>query len=155
MEGFGRFISYAEATKSQTGTRLGIDNTPNEEQLDNMHAVASIVFDRIRDHFKKPIAVTSFFRCYALNKAIGGAPNSQHTSGEAIDIDADVLGGLKNSELFHYIKDNLTFDQLIWEFGNNMEPDWVHVSYKTGVNRNTILIGYKDNGRTLYKPYRQ
>lgn len=148
-----KYISLAEAIKSQTATRLGIDNTPTAEHLENMEHVGQNVFDRVREHFGKPIAVTSFYRSVNLNKAIGGSQTSQHCTGQAIDIDGDVLGGVKNSEIFKYIKDNLTFDQLIWEFGNSTEPDWVHVSLVKGVNRRKVLVAYKDGSRSIYKPY--
>lgn len=150
-----KYITLTEATKSQTAVRLGIDNTPNLDQLAAMQTVAEKVFDRVREHFKTRIAVTSFFRCHALNKAIGGATNSQHTSGEAMDIDADVYGVIRNVEVFNYIKDNLQFDQLIWEFGTNENPDWVHVSFTaTSFNRNQIFRAVRDGGRTIYKPFR-
>lgn len=149
-----KYITLAEATKSQTATRLGIDNAPTAEHLDNMKHVAENVFDRVRENFKKPIAVTSFYRSPQLNKAIGGSTTSQHCNGSAIDMDGDVLGGVKNSEIFKYIKDNLTFDQLIWEFGNSAEPDWVHVSLVNGINRRKVTVAYRDGGKTMYKPYR-
>ena len=153
-EKFGKYISYQEATKSQEATRNNIDNTPNAEQLQNMELVATNIFDKVREHFKQRIAVSSFFRSYELNKAIGGATNSQHSTGQAMDIDGDVYGMVKNSDIFNYIKDNLDFDQLIWEFGDNNEPAWVHVSYKLGVMRREILVGKKDGHKTVYLPYR-
>lgn len=153
METFGKYISYKEATKSEAAIRAGIPNIPGPVQLQAMHLVAEKVFDRVREHFKVRIGVTSFFRSHDVNKLIGGAPTSQHINGEAIDIDADVYGSVKNSAIFHFIKDNLDFDQLIWEFGDSKEPAWVHVSYKA-MNRRSILIGKKDGGRTIYVPYR-
>jgi hypothetical protein len=148
------FVTMAEAIKSQQAVRLGLDNKPTADQLLNMQYVAKNVFDRVRKHFGKPIAITSFFRCYALNKTIGGSATSQHCNGEAIDIDGDVLGGVHNAEIFHFIKDNIDFDQLIWEFGTNEKPDWVHVSLKRGLNRRNILRAKKIAGKTYYEPYR-
>jgi len=145
-------LTLAEATKSATAIRRGIDNTPHGEHLDNLFVIANDVFQPIREHFDVPIAVTSGYRSEALNKAIGGSKTSQHSKGQALDLDADVFGGVTNAEIFHYIKDNLDFDQLIWEFGNSQEPNWVHVSYSDkGDNRKEVLVAYKQNGRTRYK----
>jgi uncharacterized protein YcbK (DUF882 family) len=132
-------ITEAEAFKSQTATRKGIDNTTTDpEVLANMKHVAEL-FEQIRANFGKPIGISSFYRSPALNKAVGGAKTSQHVRGEAIDIDADIFGGVKNSEIFAFAK-TLDFDQLLWEFGDANEPAWVHISRKrTGKNRKQIL----------------
>jgi zinc D-Ala-D-Ala carboxypeptidase len=134
-------ITEAEAFKSQQAIRLGIKNyTDDEILLENMRFVANNIFEPIRKHFAKPIGISSFYRCVELNKKIKGAKNSQHTTGEAIDIDADIFGGLINTEIYNFVKDNLTFDQLIWEYGDNNNPAWVHVSLKReGKNRGQIL----------------
>jgi hypothetical protein len=145
-------ISYNEATRSITALRNGIKNQPNGIQLSNMKLLAEKVFEPVRNHFKRPIKVESFFRCKKLNSLIGGSINSQHMKGEAIDIDDD-YGGLNNADMFYYIVDNLEFDQLIWEFGNNDSPAWVHVSYKVADNRNKISIAYKKGKRTYYKHF--
>jgi zinc D-Ala-D-Ala carboxypeptidase len=138
-------VSYTEATKSDTAIKYGIDNTPNDWQLENMRAVAQAIFQPLRTRFRVPIAVTSFFRSEKLNKKIGGSSTSQHCKGEAMDIDADVFGMVSNREIFNYIKTHLDYDQLIWEFGNDYDPDWVHVSFKNeGVNRNQALRAYKE-----------
>jgi hypothetical protein len=133
-------ITEAEAFKSQTATRKGIDNTTTDpEVLANMRHVAEL-FEQIRANFGKPIGISSFYRSPALNKAVGGAKTSQHVRGEAIDIDADIYGKISNKEIYDYIKANLDFDQLIWEFGDANEPAWVHISRKrTGKNRKQIL----------------
>ncbi len=133
-------ISYEEATKSQTAIRRGIDNTPTEEHLEAMKLVAEKCFEPIRKHFGIPIGISSFYRSKALNKAIGGAATSQHTKGEAIDIDADIFGSdISNKMIFDYAKTNLSFDQLIHEYGNNLQPAWVHISYKANGNRNQVF----------------
>lgn len=137
--------------KSATAIKHGIANEPTEEHLTNLKAVATNIFQPCRDYFGKPLAVTSGYRSEALNDLIGGSKRSQHSKGEALDLDAQVYGGFTNAELFHYIKDNLDFDQLIWEFGNDQEPDWVHCSYKSEGNRKEVLIAYRANGRTQYK----
>lgn len=143
MERISKYISYAEAVKSQTAIRHRRDNTPNELQLHNMRVVGKQIFDHVREYANTPLAVSSFFRHPDVNKAIGGSPNSQHCKGQAIDIDADVFGGITNAELFLFIKETLDFDQLIWEFGDDLNPDWVHVSYVTHYdNRNQVLRAY-------------
>lgn len=146
-------ISYKEATHSTTAKRLGIDNTPNAEQFSNMVYVAENVFQPLREHFKCPIYISSFFRSDDLNKAVRGSASSTHKKGEAMDLDADVYGVVTNAQIFHYIKDNLEFDQLIWEFGTESEPAWIHVSLSKRNNRNQILKAYKLNGKTKYEIY--
>ena len=148
-------ITYKEATHSTTAKRLGIDNTPNAEQFSNMVYVAQNVFQPVRKHFDVPIYVSSFFRSEALNTAIRGSSSSTHMKGEAMDLDADVFGKVTNAQIFHYIKDNLEFDQLIWEFGTDQEPAWVHVSLSKTNNRNQILVAKKVEGRTVYEFYNE
>ena len=148
-------ITYKEATHSTTAKRLGIDNTPNAEQFSNMVYVAENVFQPIREHFGVTIYVSSFFRSEALNSAIRGSSSSTHMKGEAIDLDADVFGKVTNAQIFHYIKDNLEFDQLIWEFGTEDEPAWVHVSLSKNTNRNQILVAKKVEGKTVYEFYNE
>ena len=145
-----KHISYKEGVYSVTAIRKGIDNEPNEKQLSNMKLVAEKIFEPVRTHFKVPIKVNSFFRSPDLNKAIGGSTRSQHCKGQAIDID-DTYGKIKNSDIYWWIKENLDFDQMIWEFGNNDNPDWVHVSYVSpDKNRNRCLKAYRDDGKTKY-----
>jgi zinc D-Ala-D-Ala carboxypeptidase len=151
-------ISYQEATKSRTAIKNGIDNTPDENVLEKMKLVAEKVFEPLREEMCVPIGISSFFRSKALNKKIGGSSTSSHVKGEAIDIDADMFGLITNKNIFDYIKDNLEFDQLIWEYGTDKEPNWVHVSYREGNNRNQILVAYKEKDwkgtyRTKYKYY--
>jgi len=135
---------------SITATRRGIDNTPNDEQLDNMETIAEKVFEPLREWVGGAIKINSFFRCPDLNKAIGGSSKSQHCQGQAIDID-DTYGIVANSEMYHYIKENLDFDQLIWEFGDDDNPNWVHVSYVSeDSNRRRCLKAYKEQGRSKY-----
>ena len=144
-------LNLAEVTKSATATRKGIANTPTATHLIALKEVATNIFQPCREHFGKPLAVTSGYRSEALNEAINGSKRSQHSKGEALDLDADVFGGFSNAELFNYIKNHLDFDQLIWEFGNNNNPSWVHCSYKTQGNRNEVLIAVKTNGKTTYR----
>ena len=143
-------ISYKEGVYSTTATRRGIDNTPNDEQLNNMETIAEKVFEPLREWVGGAIKINSFFRSVKLNKAIGGSSKSQHCKGQAIDID-DTYGVVANSEMYHYIKDNLDFDQLIWEFGDDDNPNWVHVSYVSeDSNRRRCLKAYKEQGRSKY-----
>ena len=145
-----KHISYKEGIYSNTATRKGIDNTPNGEQLDNMELVAEEVFEPLRSYVGGPIKINSFFRCPELNKAIGGSSKSQHCKGQAIDID-DTFGRCTNAEMYHFIKEHLDFDQIIWEFGDDDNPDWVHVSYVSAEdNRGRCLKAYRKDGKTHY-----
>ena len=145
-----KHISYKEGVHSITAIRKGIDNEPNEEQLANMKLVANNLFEPLRVFINGPIKVNSFFRSPDLNKAIGGSTKSQHCKGQAIDID-DTYGKATNAEMYWWIKENLDFDQMIWEFGSNDNPDWVHVSYVSpDKNRNRCLKAYREDGKTKY-----
>lgn len=147
-------LTLAEVTRSETAKRKGVSNMPTPEHIENFKLLAAKVFQPIREHFGKPIHISSGYRSAALNKAIGGAASSQHCTGEAIDIDMDGTS-ITNAQIFNYIKDNLEFDQLIWEFGTKANPDWVHVSYEsTGKQRKQILVASKVGGKTVYTPYK-
>jgi len=145
-------ITYAEAIHSQTAKRRGIDNTPTAKQVEVMKLTAEKIFEPLRKFVDGPIKVNSFFRSAELNKAIGGSKTSQHCKGQAIDID-DVFGHKTNAEMYNWVKENLNFDQMIWEFGTDMNPNWVHISYVSEEdNRNRCLKAYKDErGKTKYK----
>jgi hypothetical protein len=156
-------LSLSEVTRSETAKRKGISNMPTPEHIENFKLLAEKVFQPIRDHFGVPIRISSGYRSAALNKAIGGAgktvngvyiPASQHCTGEAIDIDMDGTD-ITNAQIFHFIKDNLNFDQLIAEFPVNSNPAWVHVSYEsTGKQRKQILVAKKVGGATKYIAYK-
>jgi hypothetical protein len=146
-------LSLAEVTRSETAKRRGVSNMPTEAHIANFKLLAEKVFQPIREHFGVPIHISSGYRSAALNKAIGGAASSQHCSGEAIDIDMDGTS-ITNAQIFNYIKDNLEFDQLIWEFGTDKNPDWVHVSYEsTGKQRKQMLKAVKTSTGTKYLVY--
>jgi len=116
-----------------------------------MCLLAQEVFEPLRMWVGGPIKINSFFRSPELNKAIGGSTKSQHCHGQAIDID-DTFNRATNAEMYEFIKEHLDFDQMIWEFGDEDNPDWVHVSYVSEAkNRNRCLQAYKENGRTKYK----
>ena len=144
-------ISYKEGVYSNTALRRDIDNIPNEKQLTNMKLLAEKVFEPLRSYVNGPIKINSFFRSVDLNKAIGGSSKSQHCKGQAIDLD-DTFKRSTNAEMYEFIKEHLDFDQLIWEFGDDKNPNWVHVSYVSPKeNRNRCLLAYKENKKTKYK----
>jgi len=147
-----KHISYKEGVYSRTAERLGLDNDPSDDCLVNMMNVSEKVFEPLRDHVGGPIKINSFYRGPELNEAIGGSTKSQHCKGQAIDID-DTYGHMSNADMYKFIKNNLNFDQMIWEFGTDENPNWVHVSYVNEKdNRNRCLKAYKDNdNKTKYK----
>ena len=144
-------VSFKEGTFSATATRLGINNVPDKEALMNMQIIAKKIFQPLRVYVGGPIKINSFYRSPKLNKAIGGSTRSQHCKGCAMDID-DVHGFKTNDQMYHWVKDNLNFDQLIWEFGDDDNPDWVHISYVNDKdNRNRRLRAERINGKTTYR----
>jgi len=144
-------ITYAEAIHSNTAKRKRIDNTPNPTQVDAMKLTAELVFEPLREWVGGPIKVNSFFRSVALNEVLGGVASSQHCKGQAVDLD-DVYGRKSNAEMYRWVKENLCFDQLIWEFGTDMNPNWIHISYVSKEeNRNRCLKAYKESYKTKYK----
>ena len=143
-------ISEKEATKSITALRLGIDNTPNGTAIQNMKILAEKVFEPLRAWVGGAIKITSMYRSPDLCLALNSKVSSQHCKGQAVDID-DVYGHKTNAEMFKFIKDELSFDQMIWEFGNETNPDWIHVSYVSEEkNRNRVLKAVKVDGKTKY-----
>ena len=150
MRKISEHVSYKEGVHSNTALRRGLDNIPNPDQLSCMHDIAKLLFEPLREWVGGPIKINSFFRGEPVNTAIGGSKYSQHMKGQAMDID-DTFGHKTNAEMYHYIKDNLDFDQMIWEFGNDDNPNWVHVSYVSPEkNRQVCLKAYKQNGKTKY-----
>ena len=147
-------LTLAEVVKSATAKRKGISNEPTIEHLENLKALAENIFQPLRNHFAVPITVSSGYRSAELNKLIGGSSTkSQHCKGEAIDI--DVYGNLTNAEVFSYLREHTNFDQLIWEFGDDENPNWVHCSYKRdGRNRGEVLRAIRVNGKVRYETYR-
>jgi hypothetical protein len=146
-------LNLSEITRSDTAKRHGIDNTPTFDHLENFKLLAEKVFEPIRAHFGVPIFISSGYRSKALNSFIGGSASSQHCKGEAIDIDMDGINSeVNNRMIFDFIKDHLEFDQLIWEFGTDSNPDWVHVSYTKSGNRNQKLKAVRSKGKATYIP---
>ena len=115
-----------------------------------MKLLSEKIFEPLRTHVGGPIKINSFYRGPELNEAIGGSKKSQHCHGQAMDID-DTFGHASNAAMFDWIRANLDYDQMIWEFGTDENPDWVHVSYvDPGSNRNRCLKAYRDGGKTKY-----
>ena len=151
MDKISKHVSYKEGVYSITALRLGLKNDPSDLHLANMKLIAEKVFEPLRMHVGGPIKINSFYRGPELNAAIGGSAKSQHCHGQAMDID-DTYGHASNKEMFNWIKANCDYDQMIWEFGDDNNPNWVHVSYvNPGENRNRCLKAYKDdNNKTKY-----
>lgn len=144
-----KHVSEREAWGSPTATRMGIDNAPTPEHLANIKLLLENVFEPLREWAGHPIKINSLYRSAALNTAVGGASKSDHMEGCAIDIDDD-FGGATNAEMFNWILENLEFDKLIWEFGDFVNPDWVHISYRHSNNRKQVMRASKNGGRTVY-----
>lgn len=145
-------LSLAEVVRSESAKRRGINNMPTAEHLENLKELALNVFQPIRDHFKVPIHISSGYRSRVLNNAVNGSAKSQHCLGQAIDIDVDGTS-ITNKQVFDYIKDNLDFDQLIFEFGTDKNPDWVHISYSKDNNRKQVLRAKRNGIKTYYTNY--
>ena len=150
MDRLTKHVSYKEGVHSITALRLGLKNDPSDDHLQSMILLSEKIFEPLRMHVGGPIKINSFYRGPELNKAIGGSAKSQHCHGQAMDID-DTYGHASNKEMFNWIKANLDYDQMIWEFGTDENPDWVHVSYvDPGSNRNRCLKAYREDGKTKY-----
>lgn len=150
MRRISEHVSYKEGVHSNTALRRGLDNTPNADQIRCMQDIAKLLFEPLREWVGGPIKINSFFRGEPVNTAIGGSTRSQHMKGQAMDLD-DTFGYKTNAEMYHYIKDNLDFDQLIWEFGDDENPNWIHVSYVTHrKNRKKLTIAKNVKGKVTY-----
>ena len=150
MVALSKYATLDECSRSVTASRLGIDNNPPLEVRDNLREICSKVFDPCREFVGGPLAIASGYRCPKLNKAVGGSKTSEHMLGQALDIDCDTFGNKTNAELFYFIKDNLDFNQLIWEFGTDKNPEWVHVSYSRLHNKKKVIKATKVKGKTIY-----
>jgi hypothetical protein len=151
-----KHLTFEECTHSDTADKLGIvNNNPNQSVVENMKLLAEKVFEPIREHFNAPIYVSSMYRGLVLNNAIKGSITSQHCAGQAMDIDMGDKGKPSNFEVFQYIKKNLKFDQLIYEFGTDKNPAWVHVSYSSTKNRGQVLKARKNkSNKTVYENFK-
>lgn len=142
-------FSLQEMTKSQSGVRLGIDNTPSSEIINNLSNLVTNILQPLRDFWNRPITVSSGYRSTELNKAVGGSPSSEHCKGYAADIE---IVGVDNFTLFEYIKKNMKFTQLILEFYEEgiQDSGWIHVSFNPANLKNECLKATKVNGKTVY-----
>jgi hypothetical protein len=140
-----------ELTKSQEATRLGIDNIPNEQHIENLKILCEKILQPLRDYYGMPVSVSSGYRSVALCEAIGSSAKSQHTKGQAADFE---IFGVANKELADFITQNLEYDQCILEFWNENEPNsgWVHCSYSKEGNRKQYLKAQKVSGKIVYSP---
>jgi uncharacterized protein YcbK (DUF882 family) len=143
-----KHVTIDEFCYSPTAIKKGIYNVMNAIQVQKAIQLCENVFEPIRKHLGKPIKISSGFRCYQLNKLIGGSSSSQHTFGEAFDLE------LTDRKLFDWIIKNLEFDQAIYEFGNDAHANWFHISYRKGNNRKQALRAIKIGGKTQYIPYK-
>lgn len=142
-------FTLKEMTFSPTAIKKGIDNTPNAQAIRNLEALCKNILEPLRAHIGGPIKVSSGYRSEVLNSLIGGSKSSQHRFGQAVDFDL----GSRCAEAFKFIMENLEYDQIIWEFGNDKQPDWIHVSFSTKSNRKNALRAIRSNGRTRYIPF--
>jgi hypothetical protein len=151
MTQISKHLTLEELCNSEIAKKLGIVNAPNQLQIENLKTLALKVYEPVREHFGVEINISSGYRIMNLNQAINGSITSQHCSGEAIDI--DMKGDkVSNSQVFHWIKDNLKYDELIWEFGDKKNPNWIHVSYCKD-NRQQTLRAVKVDGKTQYEKF--
>ena len=140
-----------ELTKSQEATRLGIENIPNEEHIENLKILCEKILQPLRDYYGLPVSISSGYRSVALCEAIGSSAKSQHTKGQAADFE---IFGVANKDVSDFIVQNLDYDQCILEFWNENEPNsgWVHCSYSISGNRKQYLKAQKVNGKIVYSP---
>tara|TARA_R110001599_G_scaffold243766_1_gene443648 strand:+ start:492 stop:1100 length:609 start_codon:yes stop_codon:yes gene_type:complete len=145
-------LSLSEITKSNTARRRNISNEPTPKHLKNLKHLAENGFQPIREHFGVPVYISSGYRSEELNSAIGGALNSHHKDGNAIDLDQDGRNtGVSNADIFWFILDNMDYTELIYEFGDDKNPGWVHYALVQGREKEKkTLRAIKVNGRTKY-----
>ena len=149
-------VTLEEVTKNKTASQLGLDNTPTPEHLENLKLVLNKVFEPLREGLGgSPIFISCGYRGAAVNaKTKGASKTSYHCFGKALDLDADVFGKVTNADIFNYIKDNLEYAELIWEYGNDINPDWVHVAFDEGKNVKETLRVRSVNGKPKYEIYK-
>ncbi|WP_404987214.1 D-Ala-D-Ala carboxypeptidase family metallohydrolase [Chryseobacterium sp. M5] len=144
-----KYLSYNQAIKSDTASRNKLDNTPNKLEIENLKHLGLNIYDKIYEKFNGKVKLTSVFRSEKVNKKVGGSSTSQHRYGQALDIQG--TNGVTNKQIFKYVKENLNYHQIIWEYGSASEPNWVHVGCKPVGNqkKNTRAIRGA-NGKTQY-----
>jgi zinc D-Ala-D-Ala carboxypeptidase len=129
-------------------TKTGLFNDPGKNEIHALAALVTNVLQPVRTIYGKPIKLNSGYRSTKVNTSVGGVSSSQHLKGEAADITCG-----NNQELFNLIIEHGVFDQLIWEFGTDDQPDWIHVSYSLNRNRKNVLRSVKSHGKIIYKPF--
>jgi hypothetical protein len=132
-----------EFTISQEAERHGYKNEPNEKQIENLRLLCVNVLQPLREIINVPIFINSGFRSFDVNAAVGGRFNSQHLEGKAADF---VVHSMNLIDVFNTIIQELSFDQLIYEFGK-----WIHVSWNGELNRKDVMISKKVHGKTVYE----
>jgi hypothetical protein len=144
-------FSLKELTVSETATRKGLDNTPNEAITANLKTLAETILQPLREHYGKSVKVNSGYRSPDVNASVGGSKTSDHCKGQAADIE---IAGVANGDLAQYIADNFKFTQVILEFYTQGIPDsgWVHVSYDANDLKCQTLTAIKKDGKTVYLP---
>jgi hypothetical protein len=144
-------FSLKELTASDTATRKGLDNTPNEAVTANLKTLAENILQPIREHYGKSVKVNSGYRSPEVNASVGGSKTSDHCKGQAADIE---ITGVANGDLAKYIAENYKFTQVILEFYTQGIPDsgWVHVSYDANDLKCQTLTAVKKDGKTVYLP---
>jgi uncharacterized protein YcbK (DUF882 family) len=148
MKTLSKHVTMEEFCYSPTAIKKGINNSMGLIAIDKAMQLCENVFEPLRKHLNAPIKISSGFRCDQLNKLIGGASGSQHTKGEAFDLE------LTDRKVFDWILKNVEFDQAIYEFGNDAHANWFHISYRKGNNRKQALRAIKIGGKTQYIPYK-
>ena len=140
-----------ELTKSQEATRLGIENIPNEEHIENLKILCEKILQPLRDYYGMPVSISSGYRSVALCEAVGSSARSQHTKGQAADFE---IFGVANKDVADFIVQNFEYDQCILEFWNDNEPNsgWIHCSYSKEGNRKQYLKAQKVSGKIVYSP---
>ncbi len=144
-------LSLAQAIKSDTAKKHGLDNTPSAAEKENLKQLGTNIYDKIYNKFDGNVKLTSVFRNSEVNAKVGGSSTSQHRYGQALDIKG--TNGITNKQIFKYVKDNLDYHQIIWEFGSTTEPSWVHIGYKSSGNKKINTRAVKVNGKTTYKTF--
>ena len=144
-------FTLQELTYSDTAIRKSMDNTPNEEQIENLRLVCNNILEPVRVHFKAPVVVSSGYRSVPVCEAVGSSSKSQHTKGQAADFE---IFGIPNKEVADWIVNNIDYDQCILEFWNENEPNsgWVHCSFSSAGNRRQYLKAQKIDGKVVYSP---
>tara|TARA_Y100001972_G_scaffold52230_1_gene63937 strand:- start:568 stop:1032 length:465 start_codon:yes stop_codon:yes gene_type:complete len=147
-------FSLNELTKSQTATRLGIENKPSSQETLHLKNLCENILQKVRDRFNEPVIINSGYRSIKLCQAIGSSSKSQHAKGQAADIE---VVNLDNKKVAEWIKNNLEYDQLILEFYKESEgprSGWIHVSYVSDKPRRQALLADKDkDNKTRYMPW--